>query len=151
MSEQSDATLLRTFLAGRNHPCPVCGYDLCDLQSDRCPECGKTLRLTITQDRPTWAPFVIGLIAFAAPLGAAICAISGVLYWRFTRFSDWDGLLLPLIANGVTLVLAVAALLLWLRFAPRLRRQSRSRQWAWALFACTLTLIGHVIFLVIVW
>jgi uncharacterized protein (DUF983 family) len=150
MTEKSDTALLQSFLAGRSHACPVCGYDLRDLQSDRCPECGKILRLTITQDKPVRAPFVIGLIAFAAPLGASICAISGVFYWRMTRY-EWADLMRPLIANSVTLVLAIAALLIWLRFAPRLRRQSPGRQWAWALFACTLTLIGHVIFLLIVW
>src|SRR5689334_642080 len=151
VSVTSERELLSSFLAGRSHPCPVCGYDLRDLRSARCPECGRALRLTVTQDRPQRAPFVIGLVAFAAPLGASLCAISGVFYHKLTGQADWDILLRPLVMNCVVLVLAIAALALWLRHARLLKRQSSARQWAWATGACGVTLVGHIIFLMIVW
>lgn len=50
MSEASEKELLRTFLHGRSHPCPICGYDLRDLRNDRCPECGRQLRLVVLID-----------------------------------------------------------------------------------------------------
>ena len=151
MSISRETELLESFLAGRSHPCPVCGYDLRDLRSDRCPECGRVLRLTVTQERPQRAAFVIGLMAFAAPLGASLCAISGVFYHKLTGRADWDFLRRPLVMNCIVLVLAAAALWLWLRFARRLRRQSTGRQWTCAAGACAVTLVGHVIFLLLVW
>jgi hypothetical protein len=107
--------------------------------------------LTVTEDRPVRAPFVVGLLAFAAPLGASLCAISGVFYSKLTQHADWDFLLLPLVMNCVVLMLAAVALALWLGYARLLRRQPRKRQWAWAAGACAATLVGHVIFLLIVW
>ncbi len=38
-----DADRLRQFLAGHNVLCPGCGYNLRDLQSNLCPECGRYL------------------------------------------------------------------------------------------------------------
>lgn len=38
---------LRTFLAGRDVPCPVCGYNLRDLEQERCPECGTHVDLGV--------------------------------------------------------------------------------------------------------
>jgi hypothetical protein len=151
VSEPGDVELLVAFLDGRSVPCPVCGYDLRDLRNDRCPECGRVLRLAVREDRPVHAPFIVGLIAFAAPLGASLCAVSGLCYWRIKGTAGWDFLLRPLVLNILVLALAIPALALWVRYARLLRRQSVPRQWAWAAGACAATLVGHVIFLVMVW
>jgi hypothetical protein len=121
------------------------------LRSDCCPECGRALRLTLAPDRPARAPFVVGLIAFAAPLGASLCAISGVFYWWARGIATLGQLRLHLVMNVLTLVLAGVALGLWLRYARLLRRQSTPRQWTFALAACAATLAGHVVFLLTLW
>lgn len=38
-----EADLLRLLLTDQNTPCPACRYNLRDLQSNICPECGKYL------------------------------------------------------------------------------------------------------------
>jgi len=129
VSEAAEMELLQTFLHGRSHPCPVCGYDLRDLRIDRCPECGRSLRLTVAERAPVHAPFVAGLIAFAAPAGASATGVVGVLYYRIVHASGWDYLIRPLLLNTVVLALAVPALALWLRYARRLRRHSVAIQW----------------------
>ncbi len=39
-SPTDDADLVRHYLAGRDLPCPRCGYNLRGLGGDGCPECG---------------------------------------------------------------------------------------------------------------
>lgn len=149
MSEGSENELLQNFLHGRSHPCPVCGYDLRDLTSDRCPECGRVLRLTVTEARSMHAPFIAGVIALAAPLGASATGVVAVGYSRIIAASGWDVLLRPLVVNALVLALAGPALALWLRYARVLKRQPLARQWACAAGAWAATAIGLGICLIV--
>jgi hypothetical protein len=49
------------FLAGRSAPCPRCGYDLRDIQSPRCPECGEPLVLRIGSPRARFGWLVVAM------------------------------------------------------------------------------------------
>lgn len=42
----SQRSLLRRYLADHDVPCPRCEYNLRDLESDSCPECGEPLSYT---------------------------------------------------------------------------------------------------------
>ncbi len=42
-----DGGLLLAFLADRDVPCPMCGYNLRNLTRPQCPECRKDLALTV--------------------------------------------------------------------------------------------------------
>jgi hypothetical protein len=148
-SEPSEKELLRTFLHGRSHPCPVCGYDLRDLCTDRCPECGRSMRLTVAEQKRVHAPFIAGLIAFAAPAGASATGIVQVFYQRIVYAWGWDYVIGPLIVNATVLALAVAALALWLHCARRLRRRSVASQWGYAAGAWAATIIGFAVCLAI--
>jgi hypothetical protein len=148
-SSESEQALLLTFLRDRSHPCPVCGYDLRNLDNARCPECGRELRLTVTELRPVHAPFVAGLIALAAPVGASATGIAGVLYYRLAYGPLWEFLKRPLLINTIVLAVSVPALALWLRSARRLRRRTLATQWRFAAAAWAATLLGLVICLVI--
>ena len=46
-----DREVLRNFLSGRKCSCPSCGYSLTNCESDRCPECGGQLELTLKKKR----------------------------------------------------------------------------------------------------
>lgn len=73
MPAPADLELLRTYLAGRDTPCPVCGYNLRDLPSERCTECGTELRLHVHPIvRVDWR-------YTAAMLGAVAGIISGLI------------------------------------------------------------------------
>jgi len=64
-----DTAGLVAFLAGRDVPCPLCGYNLRGLTSPRCPECGRELRLSIGLTEPYLRAWIV--------LAAAACAGGG--------------------------------------------------------------------------
>lgn len=43
----SDVEPLASFLRGHDEPCPICSYNLCNLEAQQCPECGARLSLTL--------------------------------------------------------------------------------------------------------
>ncbi|HEX2837516.1 MAG TPA: hypothetical protein VHN77_05255, partial [Phycisphaerales bacterium] len=49
------------FLAGRSVPCPRCAYDLRDIQTATCPECGDPLELTIASSRVRFGWLVLAM------------------------------------------------------------------------------------------
>lgn len=66
MPDQNDQNeLVTSFLADRDAVCPVCTYNLRSARSDRCPECGWKLKLTIAhpsgQPRGWWLSAMLGL------------------------------------------------------------------------------------------
>lgn len=72
-----DSELLTQFLRGRSEPCPVCNYDLRDLLSARCPECGAELKLQVGSPKLRIGAFltclapILMLIGFGAFIGIA--------------------------------------------------------------------------------
>ena len=87
MSERAtDDELLRQYLAGRNVPCPKCGYDLRDLSGTKCPECGRPLRLGIEQGPPPITAWVVGLVAPAATAGLNGIVIAAE--WRWGQYLE---------------------------------------------------------------
>jgi hypothetical protein len=52
---------VRAYLAGRDAPCPSCGYNLKGVESAACPECGSRLELSLARPGPGR-----GWVAFAA-------------------------------------------------------------------------------------
>jgi hypothetical protein len=64
-----DGVELTRFLAGRDVPCPLCGYNLRGLTTPRCPECGRELRLSIGLTEPYLRAWIV--------LAAAACASGG--------------------------------------------------------------------------
>jgi hypothetical protein len=92
------------FLADRDVPCPACGYNLRDLSSARCPECGLALRLPLTA-RPSrgaaWWLGVVGIAGTAVALGDALvvsclrskgveAVVAGLgLWWMFAPAKRW--------------------------------------------------------------
>src|SRR4051812_41860732 len=69
-SETSARQWLIEYLRDRDVPCPLCGYNLRQLDSARCPECGRDIRLNINLAEP----YLRGWITAAA----ALCASAGV-------------------------------------------------------------------------
>jgi hypothetical protein len=64
---ESDEAFLIRYLAERDEPCPLCGYDLRALTSPRCPECGEALRAGVGLAQPQ----VMAWVALTAPLVAS--------------------------------------------------------------------------------
>src|SRR3954452_18346660 len=66
---QVDRELLVRFLADRDVECPQCRYNLRDLRSDLCPECGERIALRVQLVEPRQAAPIVGLIGLSAGVG----------------------------------------------------------------------------------
>jgi hypothetical protein len=136
-----DDQSLVTFLASREAPCPVCGYNLRGLARAACPECGAALRLQVGSENLALGPWFLAAVSFALGLGfdgvigllLAIGLIAnpppspGVLteaIWIVSGFVGGAGMC----AGGIALLLKRRRA--WLMMARR-----RQWTWAWAIFA----------------
>jgi hypothetical protein len=127
-ADSSEREMLVAFLRDHSRPCPACGYDLARLTTDRCPECGRRLRITVSEANPPLAPFITG-VAFSVPIGGAMNGMIGVAVGRYTYSVAWPSLIRPLTINAVTFVMAVAALTTWLLLSRAIRRRTPRQQW----------------------
>lgn len=113
-----DDVLLRDFLAGRDAPCPSCGYNLRGSTADRCPECATVLTLSLARATDNR---VIRLAVVAISLEVLVYALS-IAQW----LSFWPsgmGSMPPSVWLSVGLALAeFIALLFCLRWVIRRAR-----------------------------
>jgi hypothetical protein len=65
-------TMLLTFLRGRDVPCPVCGYNLRDLTTARCPECGDELQLQVGAVERAQGWYIVALLAACLGVGGSL-------------------------------------------------------------------------------
>ena len=96
--------LLRVFLSGRDAECPFCGYNLRDLASDQCPECGERVRLSLqaVNAKIGWA--VAGLMGLTTGAGfSLLMSIFFITLFMRRSFADhhmwmdfWMIMVLPL-------------------------------------------------------
>lgn len=134
---------LTTFLAGRDAPCPSCGYNLRDCTTATCPECGQHLALGLQRKGDTtradawWMAGVLGMavalliaIIVTAPLLETVTALlqqptRAQLAARGMLSKDELPHWWLLVRMGV-LLSALAAMLGWLVLARRRMMQWRS-------------------------
>lgn len=67
LDHQTDQPLLASYLSNHDAPCPLCGYNLRNLQTNRCPECGRFLRLTVGLTEPALGKWLATLVALLLP------------------------------------------------------------------------------------
>lgn len=65
--------MLRQFVADRDEPCPACRYNLRNLQTHCCPECGLPLTLRVALSEPAWGTYLASIIG--ASLGLGFCGL----------------------------------------------------------------------------
>jgi hypothetical protein len=69
------AEQLRIWLRHNDEPCPICGYNLRHMETDRCPECGRRFTLRVGAVDMHFGYF----LAFLAP--AIFMAGLAVIFW----------------------------------------------------------------------
>lgn len=118
---ESKLEFLRTFLAARDVPCPMCRYNLRGLTAETCPECGSEVEVTVGLTEPRMAAFIAGLIGLAAGLGfnALILGWIGVMSLSRMRGAPPAGMLVPLVVGVAATGLGMV---LWLRSRRRIRQ-----------------------------
>jgi hypothetical protein len=136
--------LLHSMLREQDVPCPLCAYNLRNLTSDRCPECGGALKLQVGLVEPRLGPYIALLTACCVGLGgSALFTIIGLFYAPTRWFLRLDG--------GVLLaqLLITAALLpAILARRARFRRLSVGLQRALAIGLCGLIALLWTVFVV---
>lgn len=116
MSGDTDADFLLRFLAGRDRPCPGCGYNLRDLPSALCPECGQQLTLSLRLVEPRQGALLTGLIGLASGcgMGGLMLLFAAIMTFVMGRGSG-GGLGQFLLVNGAGFLVHAVAVFFWLR------------------------------------
>jgi hypothetical protein len=137
--------LLQHYLANRDEPCPSCRYNLRNLTTNRCPECGDELRLRVALADPHLAPYFTLLLAAGIAFGGG--TLFGLIALKAAPARWWFE---PAgISLAILWIVAGAGFLLNLRYRQRIRRLTIAAQWrlaaiAWAII---ITLSSAVILL----
>ena len=134
----SDDRALVDYLAGRDVACPACGYNVRDLASGACPECGLELRLEVALAEPCLAAWTTGLIGLAAGLGFAVPML-GLVLQSVVRFGANPTTRQLLAALGSDVVLGGAWLAAWVWHRAWVRRRPALVRWTlgvlcWSVF-----------------
>ena len=138
--------LLEQFLSARDVVCPGCSYNLHGLKSDRCPECGDELELSLKLVEPRQAPLIAGLVGLSAGAGlGGLLLIYGVIVTMFVRRGGGDFFRFFVI-NGVGLAAHGFVLLLWVRNWHRIRRMDVMKRRLLVLVCWAMPLTFVVIF-----
>lgn len=88
MSKETSPDLsVADFLRGRSAPCPKCGYDLRDLTTDTCPECGARLLLRLGHEDHVPRNWLIGLVILAMNLGFPV-VFAGFVFFSYIRHGE---------------------------------------------------------------
>jgi hypothetical protein len=123
---QDDAGRLIDFLRSRDAPCPQCGYNLRDLTSPRCPECGQLLQLSVTLVEPYLKAWIA--------LSAVMCAGAGLgtLWLVIIVMEGWPGPFPGKVAVAMHIAMIPLAAIVVVKRRPFLK-QRREVQWrvAW--------------------
>lgn len=138
---------LAAFLAARDAPCPVCGYNLRSLLTDRCPECGRHLVLAVGTTEPKLGAFILGLVGIAA--GWGFCTLLLVFAVIVTGRGSGPMLfeLIPLLAGMFGLAFALWG---WVHCRRKLSRMSDFARWLVGLGAVALGLVCPIWFILTV-
>ena len=107
---QQESELLKKLLALRELPCPVCGYNLRAIESDKCPECGAKLGLKVGSSDLKLGPWIAAILGVALPLGFGVIMTLFFSYIVFIEGYSGDdvanilgSLLILTIVEGVAL------------------------------------------------
>ena len=101
---QQESELLKQLLALREIPCPVCGYNLRGIESDKCPECGAKLDLRVGSSDLKLGLWIAAILAIALPLGFATIWAALFCYFWIVKGNYDSG---EWIATGSLLLLAL--------------------------------------------
>lgn len=130
-----DADQLKAYLAGRDVPCPACGYNLRGVTTSACPECSAALTLELkgVHERINRAT---GFALLAVPISLACVGLATVGYWVYylIRF----GFTVMNLAMWIWLGTAAVCSMLWLSAAWLIRKKRSHkpiRLLAWATIA----------------
>lgn len=120
------------FLAGRSHPCPRCAYDLRDITSDKCPECGEPLVLMIGSPKPRFGWLVLAMAPGCFSGVAALFVLVPVVISLSQRLPPGQGAPWPVMVGDAFGFLSAASVWVMYRHRHRVMAWTSRRQAAFA-------------------
>lgn len=146
---ESRLEFLRTFLAERDLPCPLCGYNLRALTADRCPECGSEVEITVGLTEPRIAAFIAGVVGLAAGVGFNTLMLFWLAWMRLFEGRGSPGLneAWPLL---VGLAVMTIALMFWLNRRKLIRRMRPGVSWPLAAGGYVMSILLAMLFFAVV-
>lgn len=76
----ADINHLIEFLKDRDAACPQCQYNLRNLTSSRCPECGREVQLGVTLVEPDLRPWIGIMVSVSAAAGVGLFWCAGLIF-----------------------------------------------------------------------
>ena len=134
-----ESSLLVDFLSQRDVPCPLCGYNLRGLNSMKCPECGRQLRLSVGLAEPFLRGWVMLATGVFASAGVGVFLL--VLFSRRGWPHGQDGLF-----EVSAVYYMISPVFAWPTIAARKQflRLNKSWQYGWAVVALALFVVSLV-------
>lgn len=120
------------FLVGRSVPCPRCGYDLRDIETARCPECGEPLVLKIGSPRARFGWLVLAMAPGCFSGIAALFVMIPVAVTVWYRFPRGQGVPWPVMVADAFGFLSAASVAVMYRYRHRIMAWTPRRQGAFA-------------------
>ena len=121
--------LLEQYLSERDVVCPGCSYNLHGLKSDRCPECGDELELSLKLVEPRQGPLIAGLVGLSAGAGlGGLLLIYGIIVTSLLR-RNYGGFDRFFVINGIGFAAHAIVIMLWVRYWHTIRRTSATARW----------------------
>ncbi len=99
---RSNDELLLEYLEANDAPCPICGYNLHQLTTTTCPECGRQFILEVGSASPYFGQYIAFLTPFIATAAIGVLFVCLVLMWGPP--GSW-GVYFIMLAGGVDLIL----------------------------------------------
>jgi len=142
--EPTDPWLIE-FLRDRDQPCPLCRYNLRDLTSNRCPECGQMLQLLV-EPREANQKFWIAICApLLASAGVGLFLIGATIKRGISMvLSSEEQIALPL--AFAWFVLAIPQAIMVIVFRRRIVRAPWTIQLAVAVLMTIVSIMAFALF-----
>lgn len=116
------------FLIGRSAPCPRCAYDLRDIQSAQCPECGEPLVLKVGSPRARFGWLLLAMAPGCFSGVAALLVMAPIIANLGRSFPPGQGLPAPVVIADAFGFLSAGSVFLMYRNRHRLMTSSSGRQ-----------------------
>ena len=81
--------MLIQFLSERDASCPLCQYNLRNLQNPRCPECGMRLSLSVATAEPLMKPWLLLVMPLVASAGFGMFFTIAMIFGGMPPLSWW--------------------------------------------------------------
>lgn len=141
------------FLAGRSAPCPRCGYDLRDIKTAKCPECGEPLVLKIGSPRARFGWLLVAMAPGCFSGVAAFFVLLPISIGLFRRYyyGVAVGLPWPIIAADAFGFLSAVSVIVMYRHSQRFMSWKSRRQAVFAISVWGTHVLAFGVFLLAMW